>query len=1649
LPAVVFVSVTFLFLFSGSLPATVYYVDAARPDDSGTGTNWLTAKQTIQAAVELAADGDSVLVTNGIYDKGGAVVPGYSLTSRVYISKAIVLRSVGGPEETVIGGQPDPGATPYGPAAVRGIFMTGGCAVVGFTISNGYTRSGGWLDDRRGGGAWLTTNCVISNCVLTANAANTAGGIYLSYGGRILNCEVQGNIATNVGGGAYLSRGGMLTNCVVVGNAATNDGGGVMLSYGGVLQQCTLSDNVSGHSGGGAVLYRGGILNHCLVQENAADFSGGGVDVTREGSVNNCLVLGNTVRLYGGGVYLLLGGEVNNCTLSANAAGVYGGGAYISEAGTLNNCIAWSNRATSAGQDLYTELASDIRYTCASDGIVDGVDGCMTNDPKFMHPVRTNYHLGGESPCINAGANVYAPTNTSPHDLDGNDRIIGSVVEMGAYEMDYAFADAVNGNDGDSGRTWALARRSIQQAVSVIDDGGTVWVTNGLYTNGNMIMSGHSLTSRLWITAPITVRSVNGPGTTIIAGSPDTVGITPSNGPAAVRGVFMTNGCALIGFTVTNGYTMGCSGTNADSRGGGVWLATNCIVSNCVITGNSGHEGGGVCLHAGGALYNCELIGNGAYECGTDVLTEDGLGGGAYCFRGGRLFNCTLSGNNADGGAGVYFNEDGALNNCTLAGNSARGRAGGVFFFFGGEMNNSVLASNWAPRGGGVHLIDDGVLNNCLLNGNVARDSGGGVHCVNNGTLNNCTVTENVAGTNGGGISIMFDGVVNNCISWGNSASNTGNDLYLENPGADVRHTCASDGISHGVDNCITNNPLFLAGGVFQPDVESPCVNAGNNIYAPTNVTPCDLSGKQRIIASIVDMGAYEAHCAFADALFGDDGDNGGTWATAKQTIQAAIGVVTNGGLVLVTNGIYDAGGQAAPGYALTNRVCITKPVTVRSANGPETTSIVGKYGTWSGYDPDSVRCVFMTEGSRLIGFTITNGSTMALGETEVDECGGGVWLTLGCVVSNCIISGNQADRDGGGAYCFSGGELTDCIVKTNTAEGNGGGVYLYYVGIVSNTIFRDNKAGRGGGAYLENGGFVTHSSLKGNEAGLFGGGGYLSSGGLFDACLLERNSANDGGGLALFNGGVVSNCELRSNVAVYDGGGSYFFRGGKMNSCVFRSNTAGYDGGGCYFHEGGAAESCMLIGNRTERDGGGASFRDGGVLYNCSLVKNAAGEDGGGAHIYQDGTLNNCLLQNNGAASRGGGCFLDRTGLVVNCTLNGNEANTGGGTCQFLGGKLANCTVWGNTCTNAGNDISIIGYGDVYYTCASDGLTHGVNNCTTNDPLFLDEPAGNCYLQIGSPCIDAGDNALSLTNVSVSDLAGNARIQDGTVDLGAYEQQGSNAMVLYVSSEYGRTQPGVGVRTYSKATVLTNAVAGPDTRGTTQYVCGGWSMYGHSPAGGSTSSFAMTITNHATLSWLWSTNYWLETGAGAGGSVNVSDGWQPAGVTTQVTAVADVYYYFTNWSGDVGGGGNPVDVLMDSSRSIMAVFAPNLTTNTQTPEWWLASFGLTNFATDAEGDVDGDGMAAWEEYISDTIPTSKASRLTFNLVRGTGAQLRVVWIGGTGVLQYVEYAQNMTDPDGWQAVFTNSPPTAVTNQVQLDPGLGGVYRVRAVRASP
>jgi hypothetical protein len=160
-------------------------------------------------------------------------------------------------------------------------------------------------------------------------------------------------------------------------------------------------------------------------------------------------------------------------------------------------------------------------------------------------------------------------------------------------------------------------------------------------------------------------------------------------------------------------------------------------------------------------------------------------------------------------------------------------------------------------------------------------------------------------------------------------------------------------------------------------------------------------------------------------------------WATAATTIQDAIDAAVAAEIVLVTNGIYDMGGESEDGV-ITNRVTVDKALTVASVNGYSATTIQGQWDPEMTNGPLAVRCAWLTNGAELAGFTLEGGATQSTGNGASTQ-GGGVWCaSSNAVVCNCVLSNNAAVY-GGGIYS---GTLNNSLEVMNLAEANGGGAY-------------------------------------------------------------------------------------------------------------------------------------------------------------------------------------------------------------------------------------------------------------------------------------------------------------------------------------------------------------------------------------------------------------------------------------------------------------------------------------------------------------------------------------------------------------------------------------------------------------------------------
>ena len=492
----------------------------------------------------------------------------------------------------------------------------------------------------------------------------------------------------------------------------------------------------------------------------------------------------------------------------------------------------------------------------------------------------------------------------------------------------------------------------------------------------------------------------------------------------------------------------------------------------------------------GGQANRCVSLANGATLTG---FTLTNGAGGAF---GGTLNNCTLTGNSANYGGGA---SESTLNNCTLTGNSAS-YGGGAYSSI---LNNCTLTGNSASYGGGAYEC---TLNNCIAYFNTATN---GANYYSSGLSYSCTTPQPTYGV--GNISsdpqlasFSHLSADSPCRGAGNAAYASGTDLdgeaWLTPPsiGCDEYRAGAATGplnvgitasfmnVTMGftvqlmalIEGRTTASVWDFGDGITvtnQPYTSHAWTALGNYAVVLRAFNESQPGG---ISATVTVHVVNPVHYVAADSA--NPVAPYTSWATAATNIQDAVDAATvPGALVLVTNGTYATGGRAV--YGAMNRVVIDKLLTVRSVNGSGFTTINGGY---------SGRCVYLTNGANLSGFTLTNG---------LARDGGGVFCeSVTVAVSNCVLAGNSAGG-GGGAY---GGTLNNCTLTGNLAYEAGGA----YECTLNNCTLTGNSASYGGGASHCT---LNNCTLTGNSARNSGGGAYHHS--KLNNCIVYFNTAPEG----------------------------------------------------------------------------------------------------------------------------------------------------------------------------------------------------------------------------------------------------------------------------------------------------------------------------------------------------------------------------------------------------------------------------------------------------------------------------------------------------------------------------------------------------------
>lgn len=363
-------------------------------------------------------------------------------------------------------------------------------------------------------------------------------------------------------------------------------------------------------------------------------------------------------------------------------------------------------------------------------------------------------------------------------------------------------------------------------------------------------------------------------------------------------------------------------------------------------------------------------------------------------------------------------------------------------------------------------------------------------------------------------------------------------------------------------------------------------------------------------------------------------------------------------------------------------------------------------------------------------------------------------------VIDHCIIQfGRATEPEFVGGAIKAGSfvsklRISNCLLKHNWAQTAGGAIYCspYSSPLILNNVFEYNAVA--------------------GVPGISGGGGGVAMTGSFAMVsgntFFSNHSTNqtDGGGAICIKEGhsyVINNLILY-NVATTDG------------------LSWGQGGGGGIYVDGNAHITENTITNNVSNglysQGGGGIFigpEDHSTLENNTITNNSAdGNTGcGGAvyfdyYSYPDLTCN--TIANNYANQSGGGLYCNSSANPVfrNCIIYGNKANADSNQ-VFLydedsDPEFTYCDIQGGK-----DDFELNGnfYSGMY-----------MNNITVN-PGF-ESPSEGCgagydgfysyWTEAGdSPCINAGDPDGPYPE---TDRAGNPRVVEDRIDIGAYEFQ-------------------------------------------------------------------------------------------------------------------------------------------------------------------------------------------------------------------------------------------------------------------------------------
>ncbi|MFV0391163.1 MAG: sulfatase-like hydrolase/transferase [Paludibacteraceae bacterium] len=264
-----------------------------------------------------------------------------------------------------------------------------------------------------------------------------------------------GNVASPLRSVALATSGGGILDGVIVQNGVnqpdangSGNGGGMILSGGSVIRNCIFRNNRTRNGKNGAALHchLGKItIENSLFINNTSTGNGGAIQVggNTSATIINCTFANNKSTKPGGAFGL--GNNSSNLTLINTIAGnnLYGETTYnsygqndnMNAGGTvisMNSAIESTSTKFTDGDDVsHISLTRELTPDFVAPATVIG----YTSIASEIEDVESaSYHLSEGSICIDAGNTSYFP-NDILFDLAVGDRILGTQIDMGAYEF--------------------------------------------------------------------------------------------------------------------------------------------------------------------------------------------------------------------------------------------------------------------------------------------------------------------------------------------------------------------------------------------------------------------------------------------------------------------------------------------------------------------------------------------------------------------------------------------------------------------------------------------------------------------------------------------------------------------------------------------------------------------------------------------------------------------------------------------------------------------------------------------------------------------------------------------------------------------------------------------------------------------------------------------------------------------------------------------------------------------------------------------------------------------------------------------------------------------------------------------------------------